>query len=161
MPPGRIPEGRLAERHDPETHLLPLALQAAAGQRGPLQVYGTDYDTPDGTCIRDYVHVSDLARAHRLALRHLEAGKASVALNLGTGKGHSILEILAAISRVTGRDTPWEAAPRRPGDPPVLVADIHAAAQVLGFTARYPDIAAILRHAAPSFGLEVRDASPA
>lgn len=155
---GADPAGQLSERHDPETHLLPLALQATSGQRGPLKVFGTDYDTPDGTCVRDYVHVSDLARAHQLALRHLDAGKDSVALNLGTGRGHSIFEIIAAIEAVTGRKTPWEAAPRRPGDPPVLVADTSAASRILDFTARHAGIEDILRHAAPTFGLEVRNA---
>lgn len=155
---GADPAGRLSERHDPETHIIPLALQATLGQRAALKVFGTDYDTPDGTCVRDYVHVSDLAYAHRLALHHLDNGRASVALNLGTGKGHSIFEIIAAIENVTGLQTPWEAAQRRPGDPPALVADVSAAKHVLGFTARYRDITEILRHAAPTFGLELRDA---
>jgi UDP-arabinose 4-epimerase len=155
---GADPAGQLSERHDPETHILPLALQAAAGQRGPLKVFGTDYDTQDGTCVRDYVHVSDLARAHQMAMRHLDDGIESVALNLGTGNGHSIFEIITAIESVTGLRTPWEAAERRPGDPPVLVADTSAAKRILGFTARYRDLTAILRHAAPTFGLKVCDA---
>lgn len=154
---GADPEGRLSERHDPETHILPLALLATSGQRGALMVFGTDYDTPDGTCVRDYVHVSDLAVAHQLALGHLLDGKASVALNLGTGQGRSIFDIIAAIEAVTGKRTPWEAAERRPGDPSILVADTKAAQEVLGFKARYTDLTDILRHAAPTFGLEVRD----
>lgn len=154
---GADPEGRLSERHDPETHILPLALMATSGQRGALKVFGTDYDTPDGTCVRDYVHVSDLAVAHHLALGHVLGGKSSVALNLGTGQGRSIFDIIAAIQAVTGKRTPWEAAERRLGDPSVLVADTRAAMQVLGFKARYTELTDILRHAAPTFGLEVRD----
>ncbi len=154
---GADPLGRLAERHDPETHIIPLALQAASGQRGALKVFGTDYATPDGTCIRDYVHVSDLARAHRLAMAHLVDGQDSVALNLGTGRGHSIFEIIAAIEDVTGVATPWEPAERRPGDPAELVADTAEAERVLGFKARYRDLVDILGHAAPTFGLKVRN----
>ena len=104
---GADPDGELRERHTPETHLIPLALMATAGRRPPLDVFGTDYPTPDGTCIRDYIHVADLAMAHVAALRHLEAGRGSVALNLGTGKGHSILEIAGEIEKVVGRPLPW------------------------------------------------------
>ncbi|WP_227284171.1 MULTISPECIES: UDP-glucose 4-epimerase GalE [Paracoccaceae] len=154
---GADPEADLRERHDPETHLIPLALMAAAGQRPALDVFGTDYDTPDGTCIRDYIHVTDLARAHVLALQHLADGKPDIALNLGTGRGLSIFEIATAIEDVTGRKMPWRAAPRRPGDPPILVADITQARRVLGFVTQYSDIETILRHAAPGFGLEVFD----
>ena len=155
---GADPMGTLRERHEPETHLIPLALLATAGLRPPLKVFGTDYDTPDGTCIRDYIHVSDLARAHVCALEYLEAGGASTALNLGTGEGLSILEIADAIERLTGHPMPWQPAPRRAGDPPVLVADPSAARDVLGFAPRLSDIDTILRHAAPHFGLEVRHA---
>ena len=154
---GADPDGELSERHTPETHLIPLALMATAGQRPALDVFGTDYPTPDGTCIRDYIHVADLAVAHVAALRHLEAGKGSVALNLGTGQGNSILDIARDIERVVGRPLPWRAAARRPGDPPELVADIARAREVLGFQPRHSDMATILRHAAPTFGLEVRD----
>ncbi|UTH50128.1 UDP-glucose 4-epimerase GalE (plasmid) [Loktanella salsilacus] len=154
---GADPAGQLSERHDPETHLLPLALKATAGTRAALKVFGTDYDTSDGTCVRDYVHVSDLARAHQLAMRYLDDGKESVALNLGTGRGHSILEIITAIEAVTGQRTPWEAADRRPGDPLRLVADTEAASRLLGFKARYTDLTDIMRHAAPTFGLKVQD----
>jgi UDP-glucose-4-epimerase GalE len=120
---GADPAGGIGERHDPETHLVPLALEAAAGLRPALSLYGTDWPTPDGTCIRDYVHVSDLADAHRLGIEALLGGGASGCFNLGTGRGHSIREVLAAVERVTGRRVPVEPAPRRPGDPPVLVAD--------------------------------------
>lgn len=154
---GADADGELREKHDPETHLLPLALLAAAGKRPALDVFGTDYPTPDGTCIRDYIHVFDLAAAHVAALHHLEAGKDSVALNLGTGKGHSILEIAAEIERISGRALPWNPAPRRPGDPPELVADIARAHEILGFEPEYPTMRQILQHAAPSFGLEVLD----
>lgn len=151
---GADPEGELGERHDPETHLLPLALLAAAGKRPALDILGTDYDTPDGTCIRDYIHVSDLARAHVLALRHLMAGGDSMALNLGSGKGTSVREIVAAVARITGRAVPLREMPRRPGDPPVLTADIQRAAERLGFSPELSDIDTILRHAAPWFCAE-------
>lgn len=150
---GADPEGELSERHDPETHLLPLALRAAAGTGGPLHVFGTDYPTPDGTCIRDYIHVCDLARAHVLALRHLAEGGGNLAVNLGTGRGVSIREILAGIGTLTGRPVPVIWGPRRPGDPPALVADPSAAARHLGFRAERSDLASILADAAPSFGL--------
>ncbi|KEO51509.1 UDP-glucose 4-epimerase GalE [Thioclava pacifica] len=150
---GADPEGEIGERHDPETHLIPLVLMAASGQAGPLKIFGTDYPTPDGTCIRDYIHVDDLARAHLLALDHLEAGGASLKLNLGTGRGASIHEVVAAVERVTGRKVPHELAPRRPGDPAELTADPSKAAEVLGFTARYRDLDEIVAHAAPWFGL--------
>lgn len=150
---GADPEGEIGERHDPETHLIPLVLMAASGQAGPVKIFGTDYPTPDGTCIRDYIHVDDLARAHLLALDHLEAGGESVKLNLGTGRGASIHEVVAAVERVTGRKVPHELAPRRPGDPAELTADPSKAAEVLGFTARYRDLDEIVAHAAPWFGL--------
>lgn len=148
---GADPDGALGERHDPETHLLPLALLAAAGRRPPLQVFGTDYPTPDGTCIRDYIHVSDLARAHVMALDHLAQGGESLALNLGTGRGQSVREIIAAVERVTGLPVPMVEAPRRAGDPPELTADPSRAKQALGFSARFTDIDTIVAHAAPWF----------
>ncbi|WP_026758710.1 UDP-glucose 4-epimerase GalE [Sediminimonas qiaohouensis] len=154
---GADPGGALAERHDPETHLIPLALSAAAGDGPPLRVFGTDYDTPDGTCIRDYIHVTDLAEAHRLALRHLDAGGDNLAVNLGTGQGLSIRDITQAIKRVTGRDVPTEDAPRRPGDPPALIAATEEAQRRLTFTPRHSDIDSILRDAAPHFGLETEN----
>lgn len=152
---GADPEGQIGERHDPETHLLPLALRAAAG--GPaLNVFGNDYDTPDGTCIRDYVHVTDLARAHLLALRYLDTGRDSAAVNLGSGHGHSVLDVTAAITRVTERVVPMLFAPRRAGDPPLLMADPALAARILGFRTELSDIDTIVRHAAPWFGLDSR-----
>ncbi|RAZ83763.1 UDP-glucose 4-epimerase GalE [Cereibacter johrii] len=151
---GADPEGELGERHDPETHLLPLALRAASGQGGPLAIFGTDYPTPDGTCIRDYIHVADLARAHVLALGRLMAGGESLAVNLGTGRGQSVREIVSAIERITGRAVPVRLEARRPGDPAELVADPALAAAELGFRTRISDIASIVRHAAPRFGLE-------
>ena len=153
---GADPEGRLFERHDPETHLIPLVLMAAAGMAPPLQVFGTDYDTPDGTCIRDYIHVADLARAHVLALRRLQGGSSGFAVNLGTGTGHSIKGIIQAAEAATGRPVPWHAQARRPGDPPELVADTSLAAKLLGFRPQHSSLPEIIRHAAPGFGLEAR-----
>jgi UDP-arabinose 4-epimerase len=150
---GADPDGALGERHDPETHLIPLALRAAADTGPALAIFGTDYDTPDGTCIRDYIHVTDLARAHVLALRHLLAGGGSLAVNLGSGTGHSVLDITRAIRRVTGRAVPLRHAPRRAGDPPVLTADPALAARLLGFHTELSDIDTMIRHAAPWFGL--------
>ena len=120
---GADESGEIGELHDPETHLIPLALAAAAGMGRELQVFGTDYSTTDGTCVRDYVHVSDLAEAHALALQHLMNGGEPLALNLGTGKGYSIRQALAAVQEVTGKAVPWRVGPRRYGDPPVLIAD--------------------------------------
>jgi UDP-arabinose 4-epimerase len=152
---GADPDGDLAERHDPETHLIPLALKAAT-QGGPaLRVFGRDYPTPDGTCIRDYIHVTDLATAHLSALRHLEAGGEDLTLNLGTGRGLSILDICAAIARVTGRRVALQDAPRRPGDPPALIADASKAVRLLGFGTPRSAIDTIIRDAAPHFGIEV------
>lgn len=148
---GADPEGELGERHSPETHLLPLALAAAYGTAPPLQVFGTDYPTPDGTCIRDYIHVADLARAHVLAMDALMAGQGTMALNLGTGQGRSIREVLAAVKAVTGRDVPVLWGARRPGDPPALVADPTAARETLGFVAEKSDLETILTDAAPWF----------
>jgi UDP-arabinose 4-epimerase len=150
---GADADGGIGERHDPETHLIPLALRAAAGTGPALGIFGTDYDTPDGTCIRDYIHVTDLARAHVMALRRLMAGGESIAVNLGSGVGHSVLDVTRAIARVTGRTVPVRHAPRRAGDPPVLTADPALAAHLLGFRTACSDIDTIIRHAAPWFGL--------
>ena len=154
---GADPDGQLGERHDPETHLIPLALMAASGQLTALSIFGDDYPTPDGTCIRDYIHVSDLARAHVLALDYLMDGKPSVHLNLGSGKGHSILEIKAEIEALTGKPLPVQFQPRRPGDPPMLTADPSLASDILGFRAELSTLPRIIRDAAPWFGVE-RDA---
>ncbi len=120
---GADPEGQLGERHDPETHLIPLVLQAASGRRGHISVFGTDYDTPDGTCIRDYIHVEDLCSAHTLALRHLLAGGDSRRYNLGNGTGFSVNEVIDVARRVTGKPIAVRYEPRRAGDPARLVAD--------------------------------------
>lgn len=129
---GADPDGDVGERRDVETHLIPLALDAVAGRRPPLKLMGDDYPTPDGTAIRDYIHVTDLAEPHVRALEHLLAGGKSRAINLGTGSGHSVREVLAAVQRVTGKAVPHEIAARRPGDPPELVADPSAGRRLFG-----------------------------
>lgn len=129
---GADPATEIGEARAVETHLLPLAIDALLGRRGPLKVLGTDYPTPDGTAIRDYIHVSDLALAHVRALERLLGGAPSFACNLGTGSGQSIRRVLGAIARVAGREVPHELAPRRPGDPPELVADTALSRQLLG-----------------------------
>lgn len=149
-------DGELGEKHDPETHLIPRAMLAAAGKADCLEVYGDDYETPDGTCIRDYIHVVDLARAHVLAVEHLLNGGENLVLNLGTGRGTSIREIVDAIDRLTGRTVPVKMRPRRAGDPPVLYADPSEAAVKLGFHTLHSDLDTIIRTAAPFFGLEMR-----
>ncbi|KAA5604248.1 UDP-glucose 4-epimerase GalE [Roseospira marina] len=130
---GADPDGDLWETHQPETHLIPLTVQAALGLRPEIAVFGTDYDTPDGTCVRDYVHVADLAQAHVLALGRLLGGGAPLVANLGTGRGHSVREVVATVERVTGRPVPTRIAPRRPGDPPTLVAAPDTAIAELGW----------------------------
>lgn len=120
---GADDSGELGELHNPETHLIPLALKAAAGLGPELKVFGSDYPTPDGTCVRDYIHVTDLASAHVKALDHLAAGKESFAVNVGTGTGVSVNEVLNAVEEVTGKRVPRQTVPRRPGDPPALVAN--------------------------------------
>jgi UDP-arabinose 4-epimerase len=130
---GADPDGEIGEDHAPETHLIPLILDAAAGKRPHIGVFGTDYPTPDGSAIRDYIHVQDLADAHVRALRYLGDGGESLALNLGTGHGHSVRETIDAARRVTGRPIPSRDSPRRPGDPPVLVADAGRAKEKLGW----------------------------
>jgi len=144
---GAHPDGLLGERHEPETHLIPLVIQAALGQRPEVGVFGTDYDTPDGTCIRDYIHVQDLADAHLLALDHLMAGKGSAAFNLGNGCGFSVHEVIQTVEQATGLQVPVKHLPRRPGDPAVLVADSTLARQTLGWTPQYGDLQDIIRHA--------------
>jgi UDP-arabinose 4-epimerase len=132
---GAYESGEIDEIHDPEPHLIPAALGAMAGRRAPLEVFGNDYPTPDGTCIRDYVHVNDLAEAHVAGLEYLRQGGASTAFNLGTGKGYSVKEIITGVEKVTGGRVPNIMAPRRPGDPPSLVADPSRAAKMLGWKA--------------------------
>jgi UDP-glucose 4-epimerase len=133
---GAHTSGQIGEIHDPETHLIPLALKAALGTRPPLTVFGKDLDTPDGTCVRDFIHVSDLGSAHVKALDHLAHGGSPVLLNLGTGKGTSILELLSTIKKVTGKDVPHHFAEARAGDPPILYADPSKARAVLGWSAQ-------------------------
>lgn len=144
---GADPEGELGECHEPETHLIPLILQVASGRRPHITVYGEDYPTPDGTCIRDYIHVSDLCQAHLLALQQLLAGGGSARYNLGNGNGYSVREVIAAARRVSGHPIPVQTGPRRLGDPPVLVADARAARQVLGWQPRHADLDTLLAHA--------------
>lgn len=144
---GAHPDGLLGERHDPETHLIPLVLQAASGRRTHIGVFGTDYDTPDGTCIRDYIHVQDLVEAHLLALDWLLQGKASTAFNLGNGHGFSIREVIHAVETVTGQRVAVQDLPRRAGDPAILVADSTRARAALGWQPQYTDLHDIVRHA--------------
>ncbi len=144
---GADPEGQLGERHEPETHLIPLVLQAASGRRANISVFGRDYDTPDGTCIRDYIHIEDLCAAHALALQSLMRGEGSQAYNLGNGNGFSVQEVIDTVERVTGRAVAVVNAPRRMGDPARLVADARLARTQLGWQPRYPEIATIVEHA--------------
>ncbi len=144
---GAHPDGSLGERHEPETHLIPLGLQVASGRRPHIARYGSQHPTPDGSCIRDYVHVQDLCEAHLLALRALQAGAASNVYNLGNGLGHSVNEVIEAARRVTGHAIPLRDDPARAGDPPVLVADASRARAELGWTPRHADIETIIAHA--------------
>lgn len=130
---GASPGGLIGEDHTPETHLIPLVLQAAQGKRESVSIFGTDYPTPDGTCIRDYIHVRDLAEAHLLALKHLEETGESGIFNLGSGDGYSVKEIIDTARRITGKEIPAVVEPRRAGDPSVLIASNHKAAEVLGW----------------------------
>lgn len=143
---GADPEGRLGEDHRPETHLIPNVLAAALGQRPALRLFGDDYPTPDGTCIRDYIHVVDLARAHLLALERLRPGEGRI-YNLGNSRGHSVREVLRVAREVTGRDIPVEVCPRRPGDAAVLVASAERAERDLGWERRLSDLETIVETA--------------
>jgi UDP-arabinose 4-epimerase len=136
--------GEIGEEHDPETHLIPLVLRAALGSAPPVAIFGTDYPTPDGTAIRDYIHVEDLASAHVRALDHLAKGGVNAAVNLATGRGYSVREIIAAVARATGRAVPHRETPRRPGDPPALVADPSLARSLLGWQAECSDLDTII-----------------
>ncbi len=144
---GADPQGETGELHNPETHLIPLVLDAAAGRRECITVFGSSYKTPDGTCLRDYVHTADLAQAHLLALRRLERGGESGVFNLGNGKGFSVLEVIKAAEKVTGRKIPVKLAPRRAGDPAILVASSSLARRVLGWKPEYAALETIIDHA--------------
>ncbi len=140
-------EARIGEATPESTHLIKVACEAALGKRQGLSIFGTDYDTPDGTCVRDYIHVEDIARAHLDVLEHLEAGGESQVLNCGYGHGYSVREVIEAMKRVSGKDFPVTTAPRRPGDPPVLVADSTKIKEVLGWRPQYDDLDLIIRTA--------------
>jgi UDP-arabinose 4-epimerase len=148
---GADPTGELGEWHDPETHLIPRALLAAAGKLPALEIYGTDYPTVDGTCLRDFIHVADLARAHVDAYRYLENGGANRSINLGSGRASSVRMVVEAVEAETGRPVPVAFHPRRQGDPAELVADIGEAREVLGFSPDLSDLSTIVRTAAPFF----------
>ena len=141
---GADPGGHIGEDHDPETHLIPLLLQTVQGRRDYTEVYGTDYDTPDGTAIRDYIHVADLAGAHALALEYLANSGQNLSVNLGTGQGRSVMDIIQTVQRVTGRPVNYRAVQRRPGDPPALVAKVDHAYSLLGWKPNYIDIQATI-----------------
>ena len=144
---GCAEDGRIGEDHDPETHLIPRVLMALTGEAGPVEIFGTDYPTPDGTCIRDYIHVNDLATAHAKALDYLQTGGASLRVNLGTGKGVSVREIISAVEAVTGLSVPVIEGERRAGDPAQLVADPSLASDILGWRAEHLDILQTVRSA--------------
>ena len=140
-------EGETGESHEPETHLIPLIILATMGQKPPVQIFGTDYKTSDGTAIRDYIHVDDLANAHVLALKYLEQGNKSIAMNLGTGVGLTVRAIIDSVHRVSGKEVPFTAGPRRAGDPQELVADPTLARETLGWEPEHTDIDSIVRSA--------------
>lgn len=144
---GGHPDGILGERHDPETHLIPLVLDAASGRRPFITVFGQDYDTPDGTCIRDYIHVLDLAEAHWLALDHLFNGGESDVFNLGNGNGYSVSEVIATAEAVAGSPAPVMYGSRREGDPAVLVANSDKIKALLGWTPKFHELSDIIHHA--------------
>lgn len=144
---GASSDGLLGEEHDPETHLIPLCLQVAAGQRASLMMFGTDYDTPDGTCIRDYIHVEDLASAHVLGLDYLSKGGEATAINVGTGTGHSVRQVIRCAERISGKPIKVIEGPRRPGDPPELVAAADKIRNLFGWQPKYPDLESMVRTA--------------
>ncbi|MGB2754473.1 MAG: UDP-glucose 4-epimerase GalE [Phycisphaerae bacterium] len=143
---GAAPDGAIGEDHDPETHLVPIVLQVALGQRKSVQIFGTDYPTRDSTCVRDYIHVCDLAQAHILAMERIEPGKGGW-YNLGNGNGYTVREVIDVARKVTGRKIPAEVGPRRPGDPPELVASSAKIMRELGWKPQYPDLEMIIETA--------------
>jgi UDP-glucose 4-epimerase len=143
---GANPDSSIGEDHDPETHLIPLVLDVALGKRPHIEVYGTDYPTPDGTCLRDYIHVDDLAEAHLLALEKLESGR-GLCLNLGVGHGYSVRDVIRTAKAVTGKPIVVKEGPRRPGDPPALVAAADQARKLLGWSPRYTELRPIIETA--------------
>jgi UDP-glucose 4-epimerase len=144
---GADPEAEIGEWHEPETHLIPLVLDTAIGRRTDIRVFGTDYDTPDGTCVRDYIHVNDLAKAHVLALKYLDEHGRSELFNLGNGRGFSVRQVIETARRVTSRDIRSVDSDRRPGDPPALVGSASRAVETLGWEPEFPDIESIIRTA--------------
>jgi UDP-glucose-4-epimerase GalE len=144
---GADADGDLGESHDPESHLIPLVIQAALGRRPQVEIYGTDYPTPDGTAVRDYIHVTDLAAAHLRALEYLADGGESRALNLGTGQGHSVREVINAVDKISPHPVPFREGPRRAGDAPVLVADASEAGKALGWKPQHSGLQAIIQSA--------------
>jgi UDP-glucose 4-epimerase len=144
---GAAEDGSIGEDHDPETHLIPLAIQAATGQRPPLKIFGQDYHTPDGTCLRDYIHVDDLSRAHILALDKLSTTGTALAYNLGSGTPNSVREVIDTVARVTGKPVPHETASRRQGDPPALYADSSKAQTELGWKPKFRTLEPIIETA--------------
>jgi UDP-glucose 4-epimerase len=144
---GAEPNGLLGEDHSPETHLIPLVLLTALGKRESVSIFGTDYPTRDGTCIRDYIHVMDLAQAHVLGLEYLLKGEDSQAFNLGNGNGFSVKEVIETVRSVTGREIKIVECDRRPGDPPVLVGSSDKARNILGWHPQYADLTKIVTHA--------------
>ncbi|NMA98070.1 MAG: UDP-glucose 4-epimerase GalE [Phyllobacteriaceae bacterium] len=156
---GCDPDGELGERHDPETHAIPLAIAAALGTGPRFKIFGTDYDTPDGSAVRDYIHVSDLASAHVAAIPYLESDAPSGAFNLATGRGTSVFELLTAVERATGKKVPADFSPRRAGDPPVLYAVAEKANRLLGWSPRFIDINETVATAAAWFMREQKTGS--
>jgi len=144
---GADPEGRMGEDHNPETHLIPLILETALGQRDHISVFGSDYSTPDGTCIRDYIHVTDIADAHVLGLEYLLKGGASTAFNLGNGNGYSVKEVIETAKKITQKPIKVVISDRRAGDPPMLVGSSDRAREILGWQPQYADLSQIVQHA--------------
>jgi UDP-glucose 4-epimerase len=154
---GADPDRELGEMHEPEPHLIPRVIAAALGSLSTVEVYGTDYDTVDGTAVRDYIHVTDLAEAHVAAMQYLESGGAPAAFNLGTGTGHSVRQVISAVEHASGRKVPFENLPRRAGDPAELVADAHKAVRRLAWRPRYSDLSNIVQ-TAWNWHTSIRDA---